>query len=132
VRAAAGVGGVGLGGVTAAGTAIALASVGKGGAGEDFLGTRGDDTLVLLEEIDDDRDLRPGVGPAPARLFNGFAAEGDLLLPLGEREVRGVLLEFLRTLEAFNERSRPITGRAGVAPPPSVVVVPVPPGRGRS
>ena len=102
--------------------AVAVTLVGKGGTGEDFLVTRGDDddTLALLDEIDDDRDLRPVVALAPARLFDGLAPEDDLTM--GERGLRGVLREFLRALRPFNERSRPITGRAGVALPPDVVV----------
>lgn len=116
---AARVAGVGSAGVLAA---VAVALVGKGGTGEDFLVTRGDvdDTLALLDEIDDDRDLRPVVALAPARLFDGLAPEDDLTL--GERGLRGVLREFLRALRPFKERSKPITGRAGVAPPPDVVV----------
>lgn len=131
VRVAARVDGVGSAGVVAAGVTEAM--VGKGGTGEDFLATRvdDDDTLVLLDEIEDDRDLRPVEGLAPARLFNGLAPEDDLAL--GERGLRGVLREFLRALRPFNERSRPITGHAGVAPPPDVVVVVVSfSGRGRS
>lgn len=127
VPVAARVDGVGLDSAAAAGVAVAIASVGNGGTGEDFLAAWGDDddTLVLLDEIDNDRDLGRAAARAPARLFGGCAAEGGLVT--GERGVRGVLREFLRTL---GERSRPITGRAGVAPPPSVAVVIS--GRGRS
>lgn len=117
---AARVAGAGSAGVVAA---VAVALVGKGGTGEDFLATPGDDddTLVLLDEIDDGRDLRPVVALEPALLFDGLALEDDLVL--GERGLRGVLREFLRDLRPLNERSRPITCRAGVAPPPDVVVV---------
>lgn len=105
----------------AAAVAVAIVLVGKGGTGEDFLATWGDndDTLVLLDEMEDERDLRPGVALAPARLF-AAAAEDDL--GLGERGVRGVPREFLLLRSLFSvieERSKPITGRAGVAPPPS-------------
>ena len=88
--------------------------------GGDFVASWGDDadTLVLLDEIDNDRDLGRAAARASARLFGGCAAEGSLVM--GERSVRGVLRGVLRTL---GERSRPIIGRAGVAPPPSVVVV---------
>ena len=158
---AAGVAGAGVGvgwrgtRTTAAGVAVAvgngLVGVGKGGRGcAGFLATRGDDTLVLRDEMmDDDRDLgrwvvapapapapTPVPAPAPARLFDGLAAEVESGLVLGERGVRGVrgvrglLREFLRDLDSFNERSRPIRGRAGVARPPSVVVVIS--GRGRA
>jgi len=124
--------GAGLDGAATAVVAVAIALVGKGGTGVDFLVTRGDvdETLVRLDEIDDDRDLRPAVVPAPARLFDGLAAEDDLVL--GERGLRGVPREFLRNLDPVPERSRPIRGRAGVAPPPDVVVVVGFSGRGRS
>jgi hypothetical protein len=128
MRAAACVDEVGLGSAAAAGIAVAIALECSGGTGGDFLATRGDDddTLALLDEIDDGRDLGPAEARAPARLFGGCAAEDGLVM--GERGVRGVAREFLRTL---GERSKPITGRAGVAPPPSVVVVVAISGRGR-
>jgi len=115
---------VGLDDAAAGGVAVAIALGSSGGTGDATQGDD-DDTLVLLDEMDDDRDLARAAALAPARLFDRFAAEGGLVL--GERGVRGVLREFLRTL---GERSRPITGRAGVAPPPSVVVDIS--GRGRS
>ena len=121
VRVAARADEVGLGSRAGGGIAVAIALECNVGTGGDFVASRGDDadTLVLLDEIDNDRDLGRAAARAPAaRLFGGCAAEGSLVM--GERSARGVLREFLRTL---GERSRPITGRAGVAPPPSVAVV---------
>ena len=70
----------------AAGIAAAIALKCNGDTGGDFLDTRGDDdTLVLLDEIDDDRDFVRAAARAPARLFGGCAAEGGLVM--GKRGV---------------------------------------------
>ena len=87
VRVAAGVDEVGLDSGAVAGVAVAMALECNGGTGGDFLATRGDDddTLVLLDEIDNDRDLGRAAARAPARLFGGCAVEGGLVI--GKRGV---------------------------------------------